>query len=617
MTERLLVVDDQPGNCTDLADQLEALGYEVTCVHSGAHALNMMNQHQYDLLLLEMSIRGTDTGQFIRRLRSNDRMSDVPIVIVVTQNDTEKLHQCMEQGADDWLIEPYSPPLLHARIGHVLEYHRKRQEERDECEKAQKLADELQQVILPVGIALSAETDFDRLLEQILIEAKIAANTDAGTLYLRDDDKLEWAIVLTDSLGVALGGTTGNKITFPPLPLYGPDGGPNMKNVASYVALTGQSVKVADVYNTVDFDFAATKKFDEQNGYRTKSVLTVPLKNNKEEVIGVLQLINSQDPVTGEVDAFDFYEQLVIETLASQAAVALNNQLVFKRQTELLKLERDVQVGHSIQADFLPKNEDLPHRKGWEIATCLHPARQVAGDFYDVFEMTSDRIGFLVADVCDKGVGAALFMALMRSLLRAFAQQHYTSDLTGLLEESRELNRSGDDDLQTLPSAGSLALAKAVQMTNDYVAINHGLLGMFATMFFGVLNPTNGTVLYINGGHNPPVIVDVNGKIKQQITQTGPAVGMFPNAHFEIHKTRLMPGDCLVVYTDGVPDARAPGGAFFTEQRLLELAQTPTTSARDLLETIESAIFKHISTADQFDDVTLMIVRRILPDEEK
>ena len=308
-------------------------------------------------------------------------------------------------------------------------------------------------------------------------------------------------------------------------------------------------------------------------------MLTVPLKNNKEEVIGVLQLINSQNPETGEVDAFDFYEQLVIETLASQAAVALNNQLVFKRQAELLKVERDVQVGHAIQADFLPKNEDMPYRKGWEIATCLHPARQVAGDFYDVFEMTHERIGFLVADVCDKGVGAALFMALMRSLIRAFAQQHYTSDLTGVTRNQiGDLHRrQSKSDIQVLPSAGSLALEKAVQMTNDYVAINHGMLGMFATMFFGVLNPINGSVLYINGGHNAPLIVDVNGNLKQQITQTGPAVGMFPGAHFEIQKTRLEPGDCLVAFTDGVPDARAPGGAFFTEKRLLELSSMPAT----------------------------------------
>jgi sigma-B regulation protein RsbU (phosphoserine phosphatase) len=617
MTERLLVVDDERESCSELADQLKTLGYDLTCVHSGAHALNMLNQQHFDLLLLDMNLRGTDTGQFIKRLRNNDKLGRLPVVVIATENDIDRLHQCMEQGADDWLFEPLSPPLLEARIAHVLQDHRLREEEREECEKAQKLADELQQVILPVGIALSAETDFDRLLEQILIEAKIAANTDAGTLYLRNEDKLEWAIVLTDSLGVALGGTTGNKITFPPLPLYDADGKPNMKNVATHVALTGESVKVADVYHAEDFDFAATKKFDEQNGYRTVSVLTVPLKNNQEEVIGVLQLINSQDPETGEVDAFDFYEQLVIETLASQAAVALNNQLVFKRQAELLKLEHDVQVGHSIQADFLPQDKDMPHRDGWEIATCLHPARQVAGDFYDVFEMTSDRIGFLVADVCDKGVGAALFMALMRSLLRAFAQQHYALDLTQMLGDGDDARRRRDDsqDFQFVPSAGSLALERAVQLTNDYVATNHGSLGMFATMFFGVLNPTNGAIMYINGGHNAPYIVDVNGKVKQQIGQTGPAVGMFPGAHFDIRQIQLEPGDCLVIYTDGVPDARAPGGAFFTEKRLVELISAPTSSAQELLDRLQSAIFKHIATADQFDDVTLLIVRRSLPSQ--
>ncbi len=615
MTERLLVVNDELGSCSELAEQLEALNYEVTCVHSGAHALNMLNQHHFSLLLLDAEMRGTDPGQFIRRLRNFERVGKLPVIVVAGEAEIDKVSHLMQHGADDWLIEPTAPPLLRARIDHVLEHHRMRQEERDECAKAQKLADELQQVIFPVGIALSAVTDFDRLLEQILIEAKIAANTDAGTLYLRNNDKLEFAIVLTDSLGVALGGTTGNPIKFPPLSLYDADGNPNMKNVASHVALTGQSVKVADVYNAQDFDFSATKKFDELNGYRTRSVLTVPLKNHQEEVIGVLQLINSQNPETGEVDAFDFYEQLVIETLASQAAVALNNQLVFKRQAELLKVERDVQVGHAIQADFLPKNEDLPYRKGWEIATCLHPARQVAGDFYDVFEMTHERIGFLVADVCDKGVGAALFMALMRSLIRAFAQQHYATDLTGVIETgSVPHDDNSKSEAVVLPSEGSLALEKAVQLTNDYVAINHGMLGMFATMFFGVLNPDDGSVLYINGGHNAPLVLDVNGTLKQQITQTGPAVGIFPGAHFEIQKTHLEPGDCLLAFTDGVPDARAPGGAFFTEKRLLELAAVPATGARELLERVETAVFAHIATAEQFDDVTLLVVRRCLPD---
>ena len=144
MTERLLVVDDELGSCSELAEQLETLGYDVTCVHSGAHALNMINQHHFDLLLLDLSMRGTDTGQFIRRLRSNDRVGKLPDRRGGARRmRSDKLSQCMQQGADDWLIEPFSPPLLRARIDHVLEHHRMRQEERDDCAKAQKLADEL------------------------------------------------------------------------------------------------------------------------------------------------------------------------------------------------------------------------------------------------------------------------------------------------------------------------------------------------------------------------------------------------------------------------------------------------------------------------------------------
>ncbi len=607
---RLLVADDEQASCSDLAGQLEDLGYHVTCVHNADDVLKTLEQESFGLLLLDVNLPGDSSVNLLKNIKARNGLAGLPVIVVAISLDVEIITRCIEAGADDYLIEPYDPGLLQARISIVLERRRMLREQYEDCEKAQKLADELQQVILPVGIALSAETDFDRLLEQILIEAKAVANADAGTLYLSNGDVLDFAIVLTDSLGVALGGTTGNPITFRPLPLY-VDGEPNMHNVASSVALTGRSVKVADVYVAKDYDFSGTKTFDEQNGYRTKSMLTVPLKNNKDEVIGVLQLINSQNPETGEVNEFDFYEQLVIETLASQAAVALNNQLVTRRQTELLKLERDVQVGHSIQADFLPKDDELPQVKGWEIATCLHPARQVAGDFYDTFEMTHQRIGFLIADVCDKGVGAALFMALMRSLTRAFAMQHYSTDLMDVLEDEPAMDRQKTSGRRVLPSVGSLPLQKAVQLTNDYVANNHASLGMFATMFFGVLNPSSGSVIYINGGHNAPIIVDAQGKVKTHLQPTGPAVGIFPNAQFKIEKTRLYPGDSLVCFTDGVPDARTPENKFFGEKSLLEYLAVPAQSASELLKRIETGLFEHIADADQFDDITMLIVRRV------
>lgn len=614
-SERLLVVDQERSSCSAVAELLEASGYDVTCTHNSAHALNLLHHNTFDLILIDMNLSGANGCQLVKRIRSNARFANVPIIVIAAPADADPIARCLESGADDYLVEPFAPSLLCARVQIVIERQRLKHQAQQDSQRAQKLADELQQVILPVGIALSAETDFDRLLEEILIEAKIVGNADAGTLYLRNEkDELEFAIVLTDSLGIALGGTTGAPILFPPLPLYNADGQPNTHNVATYVALAGTSVKVADVYSAESFDFSATKRFDEQNGYRTKSVLTVPLKNNQDEVIGVLQLINAQDEQTGEVDEFDFYEQLVIETLASQAAVALNNQLVFKRQTELLKLERDIQVGHSIQADFLPEADEMPQRPGWEIAACLHPARQVSGDFYDAFEMTHGRIGFLVADVCDKGVGAALFMALMRSLTRAFAQQqHHNMRMLDVLEEEGEGAATNE---RQLPTAGSMALKEAVRLTSDYVATNHAQLGMFATMFFGVLNPATGALLYINAGHNPPYIINAEGKIIEKLMPNGPAVGMFAGVDYPVKTAQLAPGDSIVVFTDGVPDARSVSGDFFSEKRILDQLAIPAQSAQELLKRIESAVFTHIGQADQFDDVTVMIVRRCLEHEE-
>lgn len=133
---------------------------------------------------------------------------------------------------------------------------------------------------------------------------------------------------------------------------------------------------------------------------------------------------------------------------------------------------------------------------------------------------------------------------------------------------------------------------------------------MFATMFFGVLNPVTGSVTYINGGHNAPMIIDADGVIKERLNPTGPAVGMFAGAKFGIQKTRLEAGEMLVSFTDGVPDARDPDGHFFGEPRFIELLCNPTTSPWDLLERLEQRLFTHIASADQFDDITLLIVRR-------
>ncbi|MBT6791029.1 MAG: GAF domain-containing protein, partial [Gammaproteobacteria bacterium] len=192
--------------------------------------------------------------------------------------------------------------------------------------------------LIEIGIALSAEKDTTVLMERILLEAMDISQADGGTLYLRDEDFLKFEIVRTNSLEIAQGGTTGGDVTLPPMALKNAEGAPNTHNIVTYAANEGKTVNIPDVYLSDDFDFTGTKKFDEAfgfKGFRSTSFLTVPMKNNADEVIGVLQLLNRTDPETKVVGPFDGEIQPIIEALASQAAVALDNATLLKEMTDL------------------------------------------------------------------------------------------------------------------------------------------------------------------------------------------------------------------------------------------------------------------------------------------
>ncbi len=190
-----------------------------------------------------------------------------------------------------------------------------------------------------IGAALSAEKDLNGLLEKILLAAKTITRADGGTLYLvaEDGSRLKFEIVRTGSLGVAMGGTTGNPVPFYPIHLHGKDGKPNYQMVAAYAALTGKTVNIADAYTEEGFDFSGTRNFDKKTGYRSKSFLTVPMANHEGAVIGVLQLINRQEPETGEIVPFSHADQRLAESLASQAAIALTNRQLIIQLEQLFE----------------------------------------------------------------------------------------------------------------------------------------------------------------------------------------------------------------------------------------------------------------------------------------
>ena len=179
-----------------------------------------------------------------------------------------------------------------------------------------------------IGAALSKERDIERLLENILIAAKTITHADGGTLYRVTNDRqaLRFEILRTDSLRIAMGGSSGNPINFPNLPLFDGQGKPNDSLVAAYTAIHNLTVNIADAYNEPNFDFSGTRQFDERTGYRSKSFLSVPMKDHEGDVIGVLQLINAIDSETGQVVSFSSADQSLAESLASQAAIAITNR---------------------------------------------------------------------------------------------------------------------------------------------------------------------------------------------------------------------------------------------------------------------------------------------------
>ena len=192
-----------------------------------------------------------------------------------------------------------------------------------------------------IGAALSQEKDIDHLLEKILLAAKTITRAAGGTLYLLEPSdegrRLRFAIMRNESLGIAMGGTTGNPIPFYPVHLHGKDGKPNKQMVAAYAALTGETVNIADAYSEEGFDFSGTRNFDKKTGYRSKAFLTVPMKNHEGEIIGVLQLINSMDPATNEIGPFSHSDQSLAESLASQAAIALTNRHLINQLEDLFE----------------------------------------------------------------------------------------------------------------------------------------------------------------------------------------------------------------------------------------------------------------------------------------
>lgn len=262
-------------------------------------------------------------------------------------------------------------------------------------------------------------------------------------------------------------------------------------------------------------------------------------------------------------------------------------------QAELIYLNRiqeEMTVARRIQKQFLPQK--LPQIPGWQLAALNRGAQAVGGDFFDCIELPGNRLGLVVADACGKGVPAALFVALTRSLLRAASQAPW------VFQSGR-------------PTAAGDVLTGALWFTNDYIAREHGESNMFITAFYGVLDPVSARLTYVNAGHNPPLVISADGSTVRQLESFNLPLGIIETESYEATDIILDQGDMLVGFSDGITEAMNIAGEPYGDERFMSLLQSkshlPTT---ELVALIEQDVDAYAAGAPQADDMTLLLLKR-------
>jgi sigma-B regulation protein RsbU (phosphoserine phosphatase) len=245
----------------------------------------------------------------------------------------------------------------------------------------------------------------------------------------------------------------------------------------------------------------------------------------------------------------------------------------------LRRINRELDLAWQIQAGFLPP--DMPDIPGWQMAAKLKPSRETSGDFYDLFRLPKGQLGILVADVVDKGMGAALFMVLSRTLIRTYAGEYRTEPDLVFGATNRRILADTDTD-------------------------------QFVTVFYGILDTGTGKLTYCNAGHNPPYLFSGSTKEEMQaLGQTGPPLGILEGVAWKKKSVRLSPGDVLVLYSDGITEAQNKEGAFYGEERLQKAARAALTRpAQGIEDEIMSDVRGFVADAPQQDDIALVVVTR-------
>lgn len=405
--------------------------------------------------------------------------------------------------------------------------------------------------LLDVSRALGGEIKLPSLLPIVMAKVSEVLDAERSSLFLYDRD------------GECLRGlvTQGVDNEWFNIPID--------RGLAGRVVRTGEVVNVADAYQDPDFN----PEFDRQSGFRTRSVLAMPVRRADGELIGVTQALNRRDG-----QPFDRDDETLLGALMAQAAVAIERARLTDAWLEKELIDEALRLAHDIQMNMLPRDFETVSGEGMQIYASLTPAKAIGGDFYDLFVLDDGRLCFVVADVSGKGIPAALFMAQAKTLINALA-------------------RSG------LSAAGTLERANDVLCQDNHAS-------MFVTVFLAFFDPKTGTLVYANAGHNLPCRITPDGTVSAVAGAEAIALGAMDGFPFEEETLTLSPGDTIYLYTDGVNEAMNEEDEEFTQERLeAVLRDSAGASAAQVARATIGAVKEHCGNAEASDDLTVLVFR--------
>jgi sigma-B regulation protein RsbU (phosphoserine phosphatase) len=401
-----------------------------------------------------------------------------------------------------------------------------------------------------VSQAFNSSLDLDEVLNRVMDEVIAATRAERGFLMLRDEGG---ALAFRAARGL-----DHQTIDAPEFQIS--------RGLVERVAQEGRPVLTSDAQADARFNLRQSVL-----ALGLRSILCVPLRL-KGRPIGVVYVDNRLQAGIFQQDDLE-----LLDAIAASAAIAIENARLYRVAVEKGRLERELQLAREVQASLLPRA--TPAVPGWEFAARWQPAREVAGDFYDFIPLDAGRYGLVIADVTDKGMPAALFMALARSIVRASV-------------------------------AAALSPAEAIGQANRLICAD-ATNSMFVSLFYAQLDPAAREVTYVNAGHNPPLLYRAEEAEFVRLTRTGIVLGVHEAAPYEPRTVSLGPDDFLLLYTDGLTDALNAQGEAFEEARLQRLLREHShASAPDLGAALERALHAFTGSTEPFDDVTFVVVKR-------